>query len=235
MAGYMIAAVIVLLLAGLMLLPVGVDFRYADAQVRLRMRAGPVRITIYPRKADAKPKEKKRTKKEKPEKEEKPKPSFAELRPLIHLGLEALGKFRRKLCVEQVRLYWVIVCDDPFDTVQRYGSANAALNVFWPYLERVVHIRQRDVRLGFSFVPEEKMLESEAALTIRVGRLLAIGCVFGIGYLKWKRNICRARRAEERMQKDGQHDDWKSGRDRNGENQGNGGLQHGGRRADHHA
>lgn len=233
--GYMITAAVVLLLAGLMLLPVGAEFRYAGGQARLRVRAGPARITLYPRRADTKPKKKARAKQKTPEKAERPKPGLDELRPLLRLGLEALGRFRRRLCVEQVRLHWVIVCDDPFDTVRRYGAVNAALNAVWPRLERAVQIRRRDVRIGFSFVPEEAMLEAELAMTIRVGRLLAIGCVFGVGYLKWKRNISRARRAEERMQKDGQHDDWKSGRDRNGEDQGNGGLQYGGRRADHHA
>ena len=202
--GYMItAAVVLLLLAGLMLLPVGAELCYAGGQARLRVRAGPARITLYPRRADAKPKKKARAKQKMPEKEEKPKPGLTELRPLLRLGRKALGRFRRGLCVEQARLYWMIVCDDPFDTVRRYGTVNAALNAVWPQLERVVRIRRRDVRIGFSFVPEEAMLEAELAMTIRVGRLLEIGCVFGVGYLKWKRNISRARRAEERMQKDG--------------------------------
>ena len=129
----------------------------------------------------------------------------------------------------------VIACDDPYDTVQRYSAVNAAVNALWPRLERMVNIRQREIRVGFSFEPQEADLQAELALTIRVGRLLAIGCAFGVGYLKWKRNISRARRAEERKQKDGQYDDWKSGRNRNGEDQGNGGLQHGCRRAKHHA
>ena len=57
MAGYIILAVVVLL-AGLMLLPVGADVRYAGGQARLRVQAGPARITLYPRRTGAKPKKK---------------------------------------------------------------------------------------------------------------------------------------------------------------------------------
>ncbi|MCI5753469.1 MAG: hypothetical protein MR033_02380 [Clostridiales bacterium] len=237
MAGYIILAVVVLL-AGLMLLPVGADVRYAGGQARLRVQAGPARITLYPRRTGAKPKKKAARKRAKPESEArppKPKPTFSELQPLIRLGWKALGGFRRRLCVQQVRVICVIACDDPYDTVQRYSAVNAAVNALWPRLERTVNIRQREIRVGFSFEPQEADLQAELALTIRVGRLLAIGCAFGVGYLKWKRNISRARRAEERKQKDGQYDDRKSGRNRNGEDQGNGGLQHGCRRANHHA
>ena len=189
--GLWILLILLLLLIGLMLLPVGVDAAYAPEGFFLRVKAGPARITLLPKKPK-KPKKPKPEKAEKKPKKEKKKPKITlDLAfTLARLALEAVSAFRKKLKVELFRLWLLIATQDPYQTATLYGSVSAALEALYPFAARALDIRERDVRVNADFTGESPEVEGRLILTIRIGQILGIGLVFAwklfIWYLKQK-------------------------------------------------
>lgn len=206
--GLWILIVILLLLLVLLLLPVGVDAEYVPEGFFLRLKAGPIRITVLPRKPKAEKKPKK-PKKEKPKKEKKPKKklklTLSLIFELLRLALEAVGSFRRKLRVELFRLYLLIASKDPYQTATLYGKVCAALEGLYPFAARAVTIDERDVRVQADFTEEKLQAQGRIVLTIRIGQIFAIGLVFVwkllVWYLKEKSEHRKAaRQAAERTE-----------------------------------
>lgn len=186
--GLWILLILLLLLIGLMLLPVGVDAEYNPEGFFLRVKAGPVRLTILPKK----PKKPKKPKTEKPEKEKKPKKQKKKPRitldlifTLVRLALEAVSTFRKKLKVELFRLWLLVATKDPYQTATLYGYLSAALEGLYPFAARALDIRERDVRLNADFTEETMGVEGRLILTIRIGQILGIGLVFVWKLLVW--------------------------------------------------
>ena len=176
--GLWILLILLLLLIGLMLLPVGVDAEYNPEGFFLRVKAGPVRLTILPKK----PKKPKKPKTEKPKKEKKPKKkpklTLDLIFTLIRLALEAVSTFRKKLKVELFRLWLLVATKDPYQTATLYGTISAALEGLYPFAARALDIKDRDVRLNADFTEESMGVEGRLILTIRIGQILGIGLVF---------------------------------------------------------
>ena len=130
--------IIILILILLLILPVGADAAYVDGSFTLKVKAGPLRISILPSKAkesgEKKAKKQKKTKKttseggkdeEKKAKKPKQKLSFEDIKGIIRLGLEALGRFRRSISVDELMLHLVTAGPDPYSAVMNYGYFNA--------------------------------------------------------------------------------------------------------------
>ena len=182
-----ILLIIALLLTAVLLLKVGVDAQYDGETLFLRVLAGPIRLTLLPRRK--KPK-KENKKKEKPPKEavkeerEKKKISLPPLPTLLKLAklvLEAVGAFRRKLSVDLLRLHLRVGTDDPYRTAMTYAYARAGLDGLYPLAARALTIRERDVRLNADFVSGETTAQGQLKLTIRIGQIVGIALV-----LVWK-------------------------------------------------
>ena len=161
--GVLFSAVVLLALA---VIPLGVRIRYNDAGFLLRVIAGPVKITVFPRKKKPK-KQKTKQKKQKagkrpestdsgdtPPQAPKPVPepkekggSLTRFLPLVKLGLKFLGDFRRKLRVDNLFLRLILAGDDPCDLAVNYGRAWAAVGNLMPQLERLFVIKKRDIQV----------------------------------------------------------------------------------------
>lgn len=186
----MIAVWILLALAALIvlicLLRVGVDASYEDDVLTLKVVAGPVNLTILPKKP--KPEKKKKPKKEKKKKpkkdddkpKEKPKLSLSFLLGVAKLALQAVNTFRRKLHVDVFRLVFIAGGSDPYDVAMLTGRVRAALDGLYPLAKRALIIRERDVRVGADFMAEKSAVAGRLKLTIRVGQVLGIGIVFAV-------------------------------------------------------
>ena len=201
--GLWILVILLALLTVVNLLPVGVDAEYVPEGFFLRIKAGPVKLTILPKK-EKKPKKpkKEKKKKEKPEAEaeEKPKKKKRNLSldlifTLARLGLEAVGSFRRKLRVELFRLYLLVANGDPYKTAVLYGRIRAALDGLYPLFARAFTIDERDVRVGADFTQDKMQVQGRIILTIRIGQIVLIGLVFGWKFLRW---YLKQSRAEKR-------------------------------------
>ena len=199
--GWLIALGVLVLLA---MLPLGASVRYDSDGVLVRLIVGPVKITLFPRPKKKRPpqktehKEKKKApasaKQEASEQTGKPDGMtqdkqksggpWTDFLPLVKVGLDMLGSFRRKLRVNVLELKLILAGDDPCDLAVNYGKAWAALGNLLPRLERVFVIQKRDLEVECDFTANETLVIARLDLTITLGRLLSLGAVYGIRALK---------------------------------------------------
>lgn len=189
-------------LLALAILPLGIHVRYNEAGFLLRVIAGPLKITVFPRKKKPK-KQKAKQKKQNAEKSpestdsgdnppQPPKPlpepkekggSLTRFLPLVRLGLKFLGDFRRKLRVDNLCLRLILAGDDPCDLAVNYGRVWAAASNLLPQLERLFVIKKRDIQVECDFTAEEISVIAHMDITITLGRLLTLAVVYGIRVL----------------------------------------------------
>ena len=189
-------------LLALAILPLGIHVRYNEAGFLLRVIAGPLKITVFPRKKKPK-KQKAKQKKQNAEKSpestdsgdtppQPPKPlpepkekggSLTRFLPLVRLGLKFLGDFRRKLRVDNLCLRLILAGDDPCDLAVNYGRVWAAASNLLPQLERLFVIKKRAIQVECDFTAEEISVIAHVDITITLGRLLTLAVVYGIRVL----------------------------------------------------
>ena len=200
--GWWITLGILVLLA---VLPLGVSVRYNEDGLVVKIIAGPVKITLFPRakkgKEEKKPSETKQPeaatqeskevpqkqsqKKEQPPKDaEKPAKksggSLTDFMPLVKIALEMLDTFRRRLRVNLLELKLILAADDPCDLAVNYGRAWTAVGNLMPRLERVLVIKKRNIEVECDFEATETKVIAGLDLTITLGRILATVVVYGI-------------------------------------------------------
>lgn len=199
--GWLIVLAVILLLA---ILPLGVSAKFEAGGALVRLIAGPVRVTLFPMKKkdkhgdEAKPAPKKAAKPDvkKPESAEKKESGgkLTDFLPLVQVGLDFLGDFRRKLRVDRLEMKLILAGDDPCDLAVNYGKAWAALGNLWPRLERLFVIKKRDVQVECDFTSNETVIIARLDLTITLGRLISLAVRYGIRALKEYLNIMKSRK-----------------------------------------
>ncbi len=206
--GWLIAAGILLLLA---LLPLGVSVKYDEDGPLVRVIAGPVRFTVFPRpKKPAKEKNAKKLQEEKPKAQpaekalpqppQPPKPeksqkkkggSVTDFFPFVKMGLDFLGDFRRKLRLNVLELKLILAGDDPCDLALNYGRAWTALGNLMPQLEKCFVIKQRDIEVECDFTASETLVLARLDITITLGWILSLVAVYAvravIEFIKFKK------------------------------------------------
>ena len=186
-------------------IPLGLRVSYGEAGFEARFIAGPVKITLFPRKKRKKkpkttdssektteettkaPSEKKRPKTETTEKDEPGMQSGGSLErfvPWIRLGLDFLGALQRKIRLDNLYLHVVLAGDDPCDLAVNYGRAWAVVGDLLPKLERVFVIGKRDIQVNCDFAAEKITVAARGDMTITLGRTLCLGVIYGIRALK---------------------------------------------------
>lgn len=206
--GWLIALGILVLLA---VLPLGVSIRYDASGTLVRLIAGPVRITLYPRakkkgkkektadQTDAgqeKTLEKKKSSGKKAaagqtakqaEKPAEPKKEtggpITDFLPLVQILLEMLGAFRRKLRMNLLEMKIVMAADDPCDLAVNYGRAWAAVGNLLPRLEKIFVIKKRNIEVECDFEAAKTLVTARLDLTITLGRLIGLAVVYGVRLL----------------------------------------------------
>lgn len=186
-------------------IPLGIRVSYGETGFEARVIAGPVKITLFPRKkrkkkpktADSSEKtteettkassEKKRPKTETTGKDETGMQSGGSLErfvPWIRLGLDFLGALRRKIRLDNLYLHVVLAGDDPCDLAVNYGRAWATVGDLLPKLERVFVIGKRDIQVNCDFAAEKITVAARGDMRITLGRALCLGVIYGIRALK---------------------------------------------------
>ena len=198
--GWMIFFAVVLLLA---ILPLGVFVSYDEDGVVVKIVAGPVKITLFPRPKKEKKSEKKSKKKTSASPAEQlPKPpqppkqipekkkggSWTDFLPLVQVALDFLGSFRRKLRINQLELKLTMAGDDPCDLAVNYGRAWAAVGNLMPQLERLFVIKKRNIEVACDFTASQTLVKFRSEATITLGRLVSLAVVYGIRVFRefWK-------------------------------------------------
>lgn len=146
MVGWIILAVLAILILLVFFLPYGVDVGYADEVLRVGIKAGPLRVWLLPKKpltekqrlkaeAQKAKKEARRAaraaKKAAAAKEKeindsvtvkpKPKLDFDTIVALLRMGSHAIRRFFRSFTVNFFQLHYTVACRDPYDTAIQYG------------------------------------------------------------------------------------------------------------------
>lgn len=196
MSGWGIFGLVLLVLLLIGCIPVGVDARYEEGALALWVKAGFLRLQLLP----AKPKKKSaKQKKEKPAKGKAsepagetpaqkkpalPKLTLADIRALLELLCDALGELRRKLRVEELLLHVTIPGADAARAAIRYGQCWAAIGALTPMLDRLFVIKKRDIQPILDYNETKSELRARLALTITIGRALALGGRVGVRLLR---------------------------------------------------
>ena len=204
--GWLITLGILTLLA---ILPLGVSVKYDEDGAVVKVIAGPVKITLFPRKNKDKKSEKEKNKDKKPETAPQPEPAkqeqpaqpqkadeknpaqekktaekkggpITDFLPLVRIALDMLGSFRRRLRVNVLELKLVMAADDPCDLAVNYGRAWAAVGNLMPRLERVLVIKKRNIEVQCDFETAKTLVTARLDLTITLGRILATVVVYGV-------------------------------------------------------
>jgi hypothetical protein len=191
--GWMITLVILVVLAWI---PLGATIRYNTDGLSLKIIAGPIRLTVLPKKnkeekSKKKSKDKSAPKKVKasstqpatPKQEEKGGP-ITDFLPLVNTALDLLNAFRKKLRIDRLELKLIMAADDPCDLAVNYGRAWAAVGNLFPRLERWLVIKKRDVEVECDFEASQTVVIAHVDLTITLGRLLGILIWYGVRALK---------------------------------------------------
>ena len=195
MVGWIILAVIVLLITLILLVPVGADLRYEDGVIRISAKAAGIKLQLIPRpKKEEKPE---KPKKEKPEKEkketdqpqkEKKKRSLPfnaeEIFKLLKDVLVRIGRFGRKFKVERFVLHWIAAGWDPYYTARTFAVVNAGLSQLAPICTERFHCKDSSVWTDIDFVRDDMFFEFGLTMTIRIGQIIGTGLSIGFAAAK---------------------------------------------------
>lgn len=191
--GWLITLWVLLLIA---FVPLGVFVRYDSQGFLVRIVAGFLHFTVFPiknmkkqKKAPSK-KQKQEPKKEtsvsQKKKENPPKKggSIRDFLPLVHILLDFMNQFRKKLTINQLRLKLILAGEDPCDLAVNYGRAWAALGNLMPALENAFTIKKRDCEVECDFTATETLVKAQAEMTLRFWEICQLGIVYGFLLIK---------------------------------------------------
>ena len=175
--------ILALFLVGL--IRVGVQAEYAQSTFVLVLRVGPVRITLFPRKARQKKTPRKRpARRSKPVKQKKQKqaaqpegepdiPAF--LRELLPVVLDAAGQLRRNIRIDNLDLAVRVASSDPAKAAVRYGRLSGAAGMLWPLVEQNFKVKAWRIRIWVDFTTNRPDVTLKLAATLTIGQALSLG------------------------------------------------------------
>lgn len=181
------------LLVAALLVPVKVRGSYENGNPSLHVRYGPVKIQLFPQKEKPEEGEKKppKKKKTKPEKPKKPKAkinmeqilyALEKLPPILGRALKRTG---RCIHIRPLKLYVLVAGADPAATAMLYGRMEAALAAGFPILERVLRLKDADVRLYVDFTERQMDFIADVGVSLRPWSLVWMALRAGGSLLKW--------------------------------------------------
>lgn len=176
--GWLIALGVI---AGIAVIPVGIQCMYRNSNPLVRLIAGPIRITLYPTKKKTASKAPAPKKFEEHQKQTgRSDDKLSDFLPLLRTLLDFLGDLRRKLRVNRLELKLILSGGDPCDLGMNYGRAWAVVGNLLPLLESVIVIKKRNVEVECDFNTDETQINIRIDLTLTTGRLLLLAGRYGV-------------------------------------------------------
>jgi hypothetical protein len=194
-----IICAILLVLALIAWIRVGCRVYYNADGLTLDLRVAFLHIRLLPgqrKKKPAKPKkEKKKKSAEAPaegagaDQKKQSKGSLTWLLQLVGPVLRALGKLRRKLCIERLQVDYAIGgAEDPAGAAVKYGIVSAGGGALLPLIRSAFDVRKWEMQLDVDFQSEQSQVALEAEASYRIGQIIAIVVPLGVkalgAYLK---------------------------------------------------
>lgn len=172
------------------LIRVGGRVRYGEAGLFVTVLAGPLKIQALPMKERKKerPKKEKKPKKERPAVAEKHKKEPKEGQPdtlsrlmkLLPVVGQACGALKRKIRIDDLELQLIWGGSDPAAVALGYGQANAALGMIWPILDHNFKVKRHCFQIGMDYGRTQPAVELQAAVTLTIGQIVALGVHYGV-------------------------------------------------------
>lgn len=166
-----LGAVLLALGALLRLVRLGALAEYSAAGLRLKLKVGPLRLMLYPRKPKRPRRKAGKSSRREKKREERPQPELGG-GPLI---AEAAGRFRRKLRIDVFQLEVTAAAPDPAAAALCFGGVNAFIGMIWPLVEQNFNVKERRLRTRVDFDAEQPSVYLYAAATLTAGQALALG------------------------------------------------------------
>lgn len=184
---------------------VGVRVRYDRDGPAVFARLGAVRLKVFPLpKKERKPKKKKAEKEKKPKKEKPPVPlpekiggALSYTKALLPVVLELAEKFLRGIRIDTLYLELTAGSPDPADAVMLYGQAQAALGALWYPLTQALDVKDGHAWAKVDFDAPGMLLYAEAALSLKLGRIVSIALYCGIKALAAFLKVRQARKIKK--------------------------------------
>ena len=197
MTALIVIGIIVLIIALIMLIPVGADIGYEDGVFSLSAKVLGVLIKLFPKdeskpgkeksgkKKEKKPKKEKKKKKEEEPEEKQPKKkkfdfTLEEIFELLRKVLKKIGRFGRKWNIDRFLLDLVLTGADPYETARLFGYINASIATLAPMCRDRFNCKDTFVRTDVDFGAEETKIDFGLAFSIRIGAFFALA--FGIAF-----------------------------------------------------
>ena len=193
MIGKIILGVLLVLFGIVLFTPAGVRLSYESGALRVSVRFGPVRTTVYPRKkkeaaekapeppakaAEQPPAEKKKTSVNR----EQILYSLEVLPPVLGKALRRVG---RSLRFDPLQLHLLVAGRDPADTAVLYGRIQGALAAGLPTLHRLTNIKNQDIQLFLDFSEEKMDCIADVGVSLRLWDVLVMLVCAGCSALRW--------------------------------------------------
>ena len=190
-----ILGILVILLVFLCRLRLGILAAFAAGDATLDLRIGPASIRLYPpRPEQAKKNEEDSSRK--PKKADQSKGSRG--KPATWADLQdawkalrtpirrALEQTRRGIRVDPLNLSVTVGgAEDPAQAAESYGILEMVVWTVMPPLEQLLVIPDPHIHVGMDFDAGKTRVDGTAAVTIRLGTLLAVALGAGIPVLRW--------------------------------------------------
>ena len=194
MSGWFVLGIIAAVFVLIGCIPVGVDARYHENALALRLKIGFFTMQVLPakpKKKKAAPKKEKSAPKNAAAKPAKPKKQFQmpkltlqDILALADLACDTLGNLRRKLRVEVLMLHVTLGGSDPAKAAILYGRAWALIGMLNPKLEQLFVIKKRDIQPVLDYNEKEMKVDAHLALKITIGRAISLAGRAGVRFLK---------------------------------------------------
>lgn len=206
-----ILGIALLLFLLLCLLRVGVRIHLGQ-QTTAFLLIGPLRIQLIPSAKDKKPSEtKKRTSTEGEQKSnaavEKlksiPKPNWEDVkdayRTLKPVALKALRRTRRGIRIHPLDISVILGGrEDPAQTAEYYGYAQAAVWTAMPVLEQLLVIPEPAIHIGMDFEADKTQVQGTVGIGIRIGTLLVLAFGVAVPAVRWFMKYYKRKKAESK-------------------------------------
>ena len=170
MNGWFWLGLVLLLLILLLASRLKVRAEYDEDGFRVTAGYGLLTVFRYPGrrgKKTEKPAKKPKKPKDKPQKEKKG-GKLPDIREILSIISDTLGKLKRKLRVDELTLWYCSASSDPASAAMAFGGASAAVGLLTAPLERAFRIRKRDIRTAVSFT------ETEPTVILKLGISLSL-------------------------------------------------------------
>lgn len=232
-----VLTIIIVVLALILLLPVGADACIQNSGGYVKAKLGPIKIDLVsfprkdrPRKAKYE-EEADKAQDERKERKRALKLEHGDILPVIKMGLRALGRFRRRLSVDLLEIEVVCGGNDPYNTAMSYGYISAAFGTLIPLAERVFKIADRKIKLDIDFDSGCFRYFARLIMTVQVWEILYIAFAFLFEFISYKIKKRKEIVRQERNDSFGQPDQRSYERD-DEQSQEHGGRKHDRRRTD---